>query len=158
MHLATATKNTMPLPRWQTLLVYYVFLDVVALHRLLVLPHHSCMGNMQKKNARHHLWMGDWLRRHMLTHGQLCHPWGSWWLMSPSLCVMWCHSFSVAHQGKHMYYNSWPTHVANLAVMTFSCWLPYTLQWFHTKVPKSWLLQPCVWLWCSCLGGGQHTN
>ena len=41
------------------------------------------------------------------------------------ICVMGSYSFATNKDG--MFHKSWPTHVANLATMTFSCWLPYIL-------------------------------
>ena len=47
----------------------------------------------------------------------LIHVGSSWWLLSPPLHVMGCHSFLATHQQRrHMFHNLWPTHVANLAV------------------------------------------
>ena len=99
-HLAIVTRNTMPPPHW-----------LAFLHVLFSSMRVCCIGQWHchvihtsatcGKIICHRFQMGDCLHKHMLTnmltHGQTSHMGGSWWLLSPPLCVMGCHSFSTTH-------------------------------------------------------------
>jgi hypothetical protein len=48
--MAMVTENTMPPPCWQALPPRSIFLVAAALRGPVVLPCHSCLGNMRKNN------------------------------------------------------------------------------------------------------------